>query len=111
MPFLRILCPVKHKWFTTSVETRVEHKASLPNMLKFSYCPHCYTLHGWTPDEAFFDDAEYEAFQAEANSAAASAGSSATNVSRRRKDEPRQSNVETSSRKRTAGGRLRSIRV
>ena len=57
MPFLRILCPVKKKSFATSVETSVQHKASLPNIIKFSYCPYCYTLHGWTPDEAFFDEA------------------------------------------------------
>jgi hypothetical protein len=58
MPRLHILCPIKHKPFATSVQTSVEHKASLPNIIKFSYCPHCLTLHGWTPDEAFFD--EYE---------------------------------------------------
>ena len=36
MPFLRIFCPVEHKSFATSVETSIEHKASLPNMIKFS---------------------------------------------------------------------------
>ena len=56
MPLLCILCPIENKPFTTSVETSVEHKASLPNIIKFSYCPYCHTLHGWTPDEAFFED-------------------------------------------------------
>ena len=56
MPHLCILCPIENKPFTTSVETSVEHKASLPNIIKFSYCPYCNTMHGWTPDEAFFED-------------------------------------------------------
>ena len=93
MPFLRILCPIKKKSFATSVEISIEHKASLPNTLKFSYCPYCYALHGWSPDEAFFNDIEYEAFLSEAINTAASAGSTA------------------SRRKRTARGRLRSITV
>jgi hypothetical protein len=75
MPFLRILCPIKKKSFATSVETSVQHKASLPNIIKFSYCPYCYALHAWTPDEAFFGDLEVEAY-----TAAASAGSNVTNV-------------------------------
>jgi hypothetical protein len=75
MPFLRILCPIKKKSFATSVETSVQHKASLPNIIKFSYCPYCYALHAWTPDEAFFDDLEVEAY-----TAAAPAGSNVTNV-------------------------------
>ena len=89
----------------------MEHKSSLPNILKFSYCPYCNELHGWSPDEAFFDDAEHEAFRSEAVNAAASAGSNVTNVSRRRKEKPQQSTVGTSSRKTTARGRLRSITV
>ena len=93
MPFLRILCPIKKKSFATSVETSVEHKSSLPNILKFSYCPHCHTLHGWSPDEAFFDDTEHEAFLSEAINTVASAGSNVTNVSRRRKEKPQQSIV------------------
>jgi hypothetical protein len=100
MPFLRILCAVKNKSFATSVEISVEHKASLPNMIKFSYCPYCYALHGWTPDEAFFDDAEYEASQYEAGNAAA-------NASRRPKDKPQQLTAGASSRNGIAGGRLR----
>jgi hypothetical protein len=108
MPFLRILCPIKNKSFATSVEASIEHKLSLPNILKFSYCPYCYALHGWSPDEAFFDDTEYEAFLSEGT--AASACSNATNVSGRRKE--RQTPVGASSRKRsTARGRLRSITV
>ena len=103
MPFLRILCPIKNKSFATSVEISIEHKSSLPNILKFSFCPHCDALHGWSPDESFFDDAEYEAFLSEA--IAPSPNSNATNVSRRRKD------VGASGRKRTARGRLRSITV
>ena len=109
MPFLRILCPIKKKSFATSVETSIEHKSSLPNILKFSYCPHCHTLHGWSPDEAFFDDTEHEAFLSEAISMA-SVGSNVTNVSRRR-EKPQQSTVRARSRKRTARGRLRSITV
>ena len=109
MPFLRILCPLKNKSFATSVETSMEHKSSLPNILKFSYCPYCNELHGWSPDEAFFDDAEYQAFLSEA--AATSAGSNVTNVPRRRKEKPQQSTVGAGDRKRTARGRLRSITV
>jgi hypothetical protein len=56
MPHLCILCPIENKPFTTSVETSVEHKGSLPNIIKFSYCPYCNTMHGWTPDEAFFEN-------------------------------------------------------
>src|SRR6516165_6865703 len=99
MPFLRILCPVNNKSFATSAETSIEHKSSLPNILKFSYCPHCHALHGWSPDEAFFDDAEHEAFLSEAT--ATSAGSNVTNVSRRRKEKPQQSTV--------GGGRKRTV--
>ena len=109
MPFLRILCPIKNKSFATSVETSVEHKASLPNILKFSYCPYCHTLHGWSPDEAFFNDAEYEAFLSEAIKTASSADSNLTKVSPHRREKPQQSTVGTSRRKRTARGRLRSI--
>jgi hypothetical protein len=111
MPFLRILCPIKNKSFATSVETSIEHKSSLPNILKFSYCPYCYALHGWSPDEAFFNDTEYEAFLSEAKNTAASAVSNVTNVSRRRKEKPQQSTVGASGRKRTVRGRLRSITV
>jgi len=109
MPFLRILCPIKKQSFATSVETSIEHKSSLPNILKFSYCPYCNELHGWSPDEAFFDDAEYQAFLSEAT--AASAGSNVTNVPRRRKEKPQQSTVGAGDRKKTARGRLRSITV
>jgi hypothetical protein len=56
MPLLSILCPITNEPFTTSVETSVQHKASLPNIIKFSYCPYCHALHGWTPDEAFFEN-------------------------------------------------------
>jgi hypothetical protein len=56
MPYLCILCPIENRPFTTSVESSVEHKGSLPNIIKFSYCPYCNTMHGWTPDEAFFAD-------------------------------------------------------
>ena len=111
MPFLRILCPIKNKSFATSVETGIEHKASLPNILKFSYCPYCNALHGWSPDEAFFDDTEYEAFLNEAPTTPASAGSNVTNVPRRRKEKRQQSTVGPSRRKRTARGRLRSTTV
>ena len=109
MPFLRIFCPIKKKSFATSVETSIEHKSSLPNILKFWYCPYCYALHGWSPDEAFFDDTEYEAFLSEAT--AASAGSNVTNVSRRRKEKPQQSTVGASNGKKIVRGRLRSITV
>ena len=109
MPFLRILCPIKKQSFATSVEARIEHKSSLPNILKFSHCPYCNELHGWSPDEAFFDDAEYQAFLSEA--AATSAGSNVTNVPRRRKEKPQQSTVGAGNRKRTAKGRLRSVTV
>ena len=111
MPFLRILCPLKNKSFATSIETSIEHKASLPNILKFSYCPHCSALHGWSPDEAFFNDAEYETFLNEATATAASAGSNVTNAPRRRKEKPQRSTVGASSRKRIVRGRLRSITV
>ena len=53
MPHLCILCPIENKPFTTSVEASVEHKASLPNIIKFSYCPYCNTIHGWNPTKHF----------------------------------------------------------
>lgn len=56
MPRLQILCPTRNKPFATSVECSVEHKPCLPNIIKYSYCPFCQQLHGWTPDEAFFVD-------------------------------------------------------
>ena len=113
MPFLRILCPVKNKSFATSVEASIEHKSSLPNILKFSYCPSCNALHGWSPDEAFFDDAEHEAFLSEAINTAASAGSDVTNVLRRRTENPTKSIAGAGSRRRrrTVRARLRSITV
>src|SRR5262249_45509190 len=105
MPFLCILCPIKNKSFATSVEISTEHKASLPNILKFSFCHYCCALHGWTPDEAFFDGTEHETFLCEAT--AASPGSNVTtNVRRRRKGKPQQSTVGPSSRKRTVRGQL-----
>ena len=100
--FPKNFVPSQKQTFATSVETSIEHKSSLPNILKFSYCPYCYALHGWSPDEAFFDDTEYEIFLSEATNTAASAGTNVTNVSRRRR---------ASTRKRTARGRLRSIIV
>jgi hypothetical protein len=57
MPRLLILCPTQNKPFATSIECSVGHKPSLPNIIKYSCCPYCQELHGWTPDEAFFDDA------------------------------------------------------
>ena len=107
MPFLRILCPIKNKSFATSIEISIEHKASLPNILKFSYCPYCHALHGWSPDEAFFNDAEYEALLSEAIKTASSADSNVTKVSRRRKEKPPTIDRQASSRKRTVSGRLR----
>ena len=107
MPFLRIFCPVESKSFATSVEISIEHKASLPNILKFSYCPYCHALHGWSPDEAFFNDAEHEAFLNEAPATLASAGSNVTKVSRHRKEKPPTIDFRASSRKRTVRGRLR----
>jgi hypothetical protein len=65
MPRLQILCPTQNKPFATSVECSVEHKPSLPNIIKYSYCPYCQQLHGWTPDEAFFVDI-YEASESRA---------------------------------------------
>lgn len=56
MPVLKVLCPNKKRPFSTGVDIRVEEKASLPNIRKFSQCPHCQMAHGWTPEEAFFDD-------------------------------------------------------
>jgi len=56
MPRLHILCPTQDKPFATSIECSVEHKPSLPNIIKYSYCPYCQQLRGWTPDEAFFVD-------------------------------------------------------
>jgi hypothetical protein len=106
MPFLRILCPIKNKSFATSVESSIEHKASLPNILKFSYCP-CHALHGWSPDEAFFNDTEYEAFLSEAINIAASPGSNVTKVSRHRKEKTPTSDCRASSRKGAVRGRLR----
>jgi hypothetical protein len=60
MPRLHILCPTQNKSFATSIQCSVEHKPCLPNIIKYSYCPYCRQLHGWTPDEAFFVDT-YEA--------------------------------------------------
>jgi hypothetical protein len=54
MPRLHILCPTQNRPFATSIECSVEHKPSLPNIIKYCYCPYCQQLHGWTPDEAFF---------------------------------------------------------
>jgi hypothetical protein len=108
MPFLRILCPIKKKSFATSVETSVQHKVSLPNIIKFSYCPYCYTLHAWTPDEAFFDDLEHEASEHEACTAATSAGSNGTNVARRPKNKPQLATAGADGRKIT---RSRGFRV
>jgi hypothetical protein len=65
MPRLQILCPTQNKPFATSIECSVEHKPSLPNIIKYSYCPYCQQLHGWTPDEAFFVDI-YEASESRA---------------------------------------------
>ncbi len=56
MPILKVMCPKKNRPFSTGVEVSIEKKALLPNISKFSYCPHCHMVHGWTPAEAFFDD-------------------------------------------------------
>ena len=60
MARLHILCPTQNRPFATTVECSVEHKPSLPNIIKYCYCPYCQQLHGWTPDEAFFVEV-YEA--------------------------------------------------
>jgi hypothetical protein len=67
------VCPIKNKAFTTSVETSVQHKESLPNIIKFSYCPYCNTMHGWTPDEAFFEDVHISSDRAAGNAQQVSA--------------------------------------
>ena len=56
MPILRILCPAKRRPFSTGVEVSIEDKDKLRNITKFSQCPFCHKLHGWTPSEAFFGD-------------------------------------------------------
>ena len=88
MPFLHILCPIKHKSFATSVQASVEHKASLPNIIKYSYCPHCHTLHGWTPDEAFFDDV-HEASRSKTGNGSGLVNESSHEPSARRKIAPK----------------------
>ena len=65
MPRLHILCPTQNRPFATSIECSVEHKPSLPNIIKYCYCPYCQQLHGWTPDEAFFVEV-YEASKSRA---------------------------------------------
>lgn len=56
MPILKIMCPAKKRSFHTSVEVSVASKDSLPNIKRFSQCPFCHILHGWTPEDAFFND-------------------------------------------------------
>jgi hypothetical protein len=56
MPILMIWCPVKNRPFSTGLEIREDKKDTLPNIRKFSQCPYCHKVHGWTPGEAFFGD-------------------------------------------------------
>jgi hypothetical protein len=56
MPILKIMCPAKKRPFTTGVGVSIENKDSLPNVKRFSQCPFCLIVHGWTPKEAFFDN-------------------------------------------------------
>jgi hypothetical protein len=56
MPILNVVCPNKHRPFSTGLEITAEKKDSLPNRITFSQCPFCKTVHGWTPNTAFFGD-------------------------------------------------------
>ena len=56
MPILNVMCPNKHRPFSTGIEIAEEKKDSLSNRTTFTQCPYCKIVHGWTPDAAFFGD-------------------------------------------------------
>jgi hypothetical protein len=56
MPILNVMCPKKHRPFSTGIEIAEEKKDSLPSRTTLTQCPYCKIVHGWTPDAAFFGD-------------------------------------------------------
>ena len=56
MPILNVMCPKKHRPFSTGIEIAEEKKDSLPSRITLTQCPYCKIVHGWTPDTAFFGD-------------------------------------------------------
>jgi hypothetical protein len=56
MPILNVMCPNKHRPFSTGIEIAEEKKDSLSNRTTFTQCPYCKIVHSWTPDTAFFGD-------------------------------------------------------
>ena len=55
MPVLNIICPEKGRQFSTGVDVDSEKGSTLSNVRRLSQCPYCRVLHGWMPEDAFFD--------------------------------------------------------
>ena len=56
MPILNVMCPNKHRPFSTGIEIAEEKKDSLPSRTTLTQCPYCKMVHSWTPDAAFCGD-------------------------------------------------------
>ena len=55
MPVLNIICPKNGRQFSTGTEFDPKKTKPLSDVKRFSQCPYCHILHGWTPKDAFFD--------------------------------------------------------
>ena len=56
MTILMFQCPRTKRLVSTSVDVDLADIDKLPDRVTFSQCPHCRTVHGWTPKDTFVSE-------------------------------------------------------
>jgi hypothetical protein len=52
-PSVFIKCPETGKDISTGIQLTSGDLSKLPNIRRYTQCPHCRRLHGWMPNEAY----------------------------------------------------------
>ena len=53
---LMFQCPKTKRLVSTSIDIDLADIDKLPDRVTFSQCPHCRTVHGWTPKDTFVSE-------------------------------------------------------
>ena len=53
MTQLMFKCPKTKRLISTNVDIDLAEIDKLPDRVTFTQCPHCHTVHGWTPKDTF----------------------------------------------------------
>ena len=56
MTQLMFRCPKTDRLIPTHVDIDLADIDKLPDRITFSQCPHCRTVHGWTPKDTFVSE-------------------------------------------------------